>query len=339
MGDLAAEYSSRPVTPAVAGTIYLTTDHLGSTRVVTDSSATPVAVARHDYRPFGEEISFSASNPRQGVQGYAQDAGVRQEFTGQERDPETGLDYFEARYFSSAQGRFTGPDDPLADQWEEDPQSWNLYSYGRNNPLRYVDPTGRACVVDPKTGAEHDDDRGGQSCADARKESENNRISATAYGGPAAAVQEVDDALHAFLGNGPKEIEYGPDDPFTLDFQKSAGMDAIAQRIKSRCSQKSGRIAVGTGEAFVNTVIDGIAGGAGFHTPEAQLGAFNATYTHGGGTAEITVTNPISLNSLFLHAPAKWFGIKNPKTGPFGTVHQTLHIIALDPCDSIAYGH
>ncbi len=69
-----------------------------------------------------------------------------QEFTGKERDAETGLDYFGARYFSGAMGRFTSPDVPLADQWETEPQSWNLYSYVRSNPLRFNDPTGRECV-------------------------------------------------------------------------------------------------------------------------------------------------------------------------------------------------
>ena len=56
---------------------------------------------------------------------------------------ETGLDYFGARYFSGAQGRWTSPDKPFADQFAEDPQSWNLYSYVRNNPLRYIDDDGR----------------------------------------------------------------------------------------------------------------------------------------------------------------------------------------------------
>ena len=64
-------------------------------------------------------------------------------FTSKERDSETGLDWFEARYFSGSQGRFTSPDQPFADQDSSNPQSWNLYSYGRNNPLRYNDPTGR----------------------------------------------------------------------------------------------------------------------------------------------------------------------------------------------------
>jgi RHS repeat-associated protein len=63
-------------------------------------------------------------------------------FTRKERDAETGLDYFGERYFSSAQGRFTSPDAPFNDQHPEDPQSWNLYAYGRNNPFLYVDPTG-----------------------------------------------------------------------------------------------------------------------------------------------------------------------------------------------------
>jgi RHS repeat-associated protein len=70
-----------------------------------------------------------------------------QRFTGKERDAETGLDYFGARYFSGAQGRFTTPDTPLVYAKPDNPQSWNLYSYGRNNPLRYVDPDGHDDVA------------------------------------------------------------------------------------------------------------------------------------------------------------------------------------------------
>ena len=67
-------------------------------------------------------------------------------FTSKERDAETGLDWFGSRYMSSAQGRFTSPDKPFADQDPDDPQSWNLYSYVRNNPLKFVDETGREIV-------------------------------------------------------------------------------------------------------------------------------------------------------------------------------------------------
>jgi hypothetical protein len=52
------------------------------------------------------------------------------------------LDYFLARYYSSAQGRFTSADQPFAGQREHDPQSWNLYLYVTNNPLKYFDPFG-----------------------------------------------------------------------------------------------------------------------------------------------------------------------------------------------------
>jgi RHS repeat-associated protein len=64
--------------------------------------------------------------------------------TGKERDSETGLDYFGARYMSSGQGRFTSPDPVTVDgDRTSDPQRLNLYSYARNNPLKYVDPDGR----------------------------------------------------------------------------------------------------------------------------------------------------------------------------------------------------
>ena len=61
---------------------------------------------------------------------------------GEERDAETGLDYFGARYFSGAQGRFTSPDPIMASARVSNPQSWNRYAYGFNNPLRFTDPTG-----------------------------------------------------------------------------------------------------------------------------------------------------------------------------------------------------
>lgn len=87
------------------------------------------------------------------------------QFTSKERDAETGLDNFEARYYSGPQGRFMRPDDPLADQSAGDPQSWNLYAYTRNNPLRFIDPTGNACRVS-SDGTPYDDENEGSSCAE-----------------------------------------------------------------------------------------------------------------------------------------------------------------------------
>jgi RHS repeat-associated protein len=68
-------------------------------------------------------------------------------FTGKERDSESGLDNFGARYDSSSLGRFMSPD-PVMVSWRRmvNPQVWNAYSYAGNNPLRYVDPTGEEIV-------------------------------------------------------------------------------------------------------------------------------------------------------------------------------------------------
>ncbi len=64
------------------------------------------------------------------------------QFTGKERDTETGLDYFGARYYGSTMGRFTSPDPKmLSSQRLYDPQQWNMYQYGRNNPI--IIPDGR----------------------------------------------------------------------------------------------------------------------------------------------------------------------------------------------------
>lgn len=126
-GHLAAEYGG--TVSSSAGVRYVAADHLGSTRLLMKADGT--VDASYDYLPFGQELG--------GIAG-----GNSVKFTGKERDVETGLDYFGARYFSGAQGRFTSPDEPLLDQHPEDPQSWNLYTYARNNPLRYVDPTGQA---------------------------------------------------------------------------------------------------------------------------------------------------------------------------------------------------
>lgn len=92
--------------------------------------------------PFGEEL-FAGTGGRTAAQGYSANDGVRQQFTGHQRDTETGLDYFKARYYSSAQGRFTSADAPFADQRQTDPSSWNSYAYVRNNPCNRTDPNGR----------------------------------------------------------------------------------------------------------------------------------------------------------------------------------------------------
>jgi RHS repeat-associated protein len=78
-------------------------------------------------------------------------------FTGKERDTESGNDYFGARYYSSAMGRFMSPDwsaseEPVPYAKLDNPQSLNLYGYVLNNPTGLADPDGHAgdCKSNPQ---------------------------------------------------------------------------------------------------------------------------------------------------------------------------------------------
>ena len=131
---------------------YYFTDHLKTTDVVTDAQGN--IKNESDFYPWGGEVQFLANDSN------------HYKFTQKERDDETGLDYFGARYYSSTQGRFTSPDEfsggpeelyTFADDASEnptfyaditEPQSLNKYQYAYNNPLKYTDPTGHCppCV-------------------------------------------------------------------------------------------------------------------------------------------------------------------------------------------------
>ncbi len=104
--------------------------------MVTNETRTRVSL--HDYLPFGEEIPANTAGRDGNFGGFE---NVRQRFTGQERD-ETNLDYFQARYYGGALGRFTSPDPLNAGADLLNPQSWNAYSYVVNRPLTYIDPQG-----------------------------------------------------------------------------------------------------------------------------------------------------------------------------------------------------
>ena len=135
---------------------WLVTDQLGTPRMVIDKTGSLSGVKRHDYFPFGEEIGADNSW-RTSAHGYGAGDGVRQKFTGHERDNETGLDYVQARYYGSAPGRFTSVDpyNPVVDIDKEEafkeylgqPQNWNRYAYVWNNPLKYTDPFGEKVYV------------------------------------------------------------------------------------------------------------------------------------------------------------------------------------------------
>jgi RHS repeat-associated protein len=130
----------------LSGTLYreanwLIADHLGTPRMIVNKSGSLASIKRHDYLPFGEEL-FAGIGGRTTTQGYTGD-NVRQKFTSKERDIETGLDFFLARYYASTQGRFTGGDPAnLKLRHLVNPQDLNRYAYVANNPLKFVDAAG-----------------------------------------------------------------------------------------------------------------------------------------------------------------------------------------------------
>jgi len=133
---------------------YYFADQLGTSRSLAEvASGTTTATLCYDadFYPFG------------GERAYTNTCAQNYKFTGKERDSESGLDNFGARYYASTMGRFMRPDDPFADQHTDQPQSWNLYTYVRNNPISLTDPDGNSCIqgADGKWVTVND---GGESC-------------------------------------------------------------------------------------------------------------------------------------------------------------------------------
>jgi RHS repeat-associated protein len=151
-GKLIAAYDA-PTSGAAAdagsagGLHFQLTDPLGTRRVQTNSAGE--AELDCQSLPFGDQLNCF---PDPNAPGNDQDedatgmlTGIH--FTGKERDTESGLDYFGARYYGSSMGRFLSPDPTFLNIRKVfNPQRWNLYSYGLNNPQTNVDPDGNEVI-------------------------------------------------------------------------------------------------------------------------------------------------------------------------------------------------
>jgi RHS repeat-associated protein len=103
-------------------------DHLGSSRVITGDIGENLEQVYYD--PFGDAVSDTGA------------VSVTHKYTSQELDRESGLYYYNARYYNPALGRFTSPDTIVPDP--SNPQALNRYSYVLNNPMIYTDPSGHS---------------------------------------------------------------------------------------------------------------------------------------------------------------------------------------------------
>jgi RHS repeat-associated protein len=111
-------------------------DPLGTRRVQTNFAG--VLEQTCSSLPFGDSLNCTNSiqNP------------TEHHFTGKERDSESGLDYFGARYYASSMGRMMSPDPHSGTIIHQlNPQRWNMYAYALNNPLSFTDPTGMDAVA------------------------------------------------------------------------------------------------------------------------------------------------------------------------------------------------
>ncbi len=139
-GKLVAEYSNTQVPVTNPTTRYLTEDHLGTPRVVTDSQGN--VISRRDFLPFGEQLDPDVGG-RSSVTAYQPtNDNVKQKFTGYQKDEESGLDFAEARMYENRHGRFTAVDPLLASGKSANPQTFNRFVYCVNTPLACTDPTG-----------------------------------------------------------------------------------------------------------------------------------------------------------------------------------------------------
>jgi len=153
-GDqLAAEYTNQIASST--GTSWMFTDLLGSVRAVAgekSQSGTAPLTECYDYIPFGRMLSASDNGRNTGCYpshpDFSLSSAESPKFTGKVRDIETGLDFFDARYFSPAQARFLSSDGLVSkNEWLLEPQRWNRYTYGLNNPLKYIDPDGKDAIA------------------------------------------------------------------------------------------------------------------------------------------------------------------------------------------------
>jgi len=189
------------------------------------------------------------------------DDATEHHFTQKERDTESGNDYFLARYYSSALGRFTTPDwsaktDPVPYAVFTDPQSLNLYAYVRNNPLTRIDAAGHCNPSDwgcnSWSGSGHYAAResAAQAKLAAKKQAQQqNGVTAKAKGNKVTYTYPDGSKVvlkgdHPFRDNNPGDLRsghgsIGRDGGFAIYPSLQAGVDALGATLTGKYGDSS----------------------------------------------------------------------------------------------------
>lgn len=126
---------------SVNNVIYPHTDHLGSTEAITDDSG--AVVVRESFTAFGKRrgsawTGVPTSGPGSDEEHIAN--STRRGFTGHTMLDNLGLVHMNGRVYDPDIGRFLSADPNI--DGPLDTQGWNRYSYVKNNPLSFTDPSG-----------------------------------------------------------------------------------------------------------------------------------------------------------------------------------------------------
>jgi RHS repeat-associated protein len=264
------------------------------------SEVTPIPFNSYTSLPFGDNLSSIGQDSTH--------------FTGKERDAESGLDYFGARYYGSSMGRMMSPDPGNIGADPANPQSWNMYSYVNNNPLRFIDPTGKTCQTNSSDGNVYDDGDG-QGCATVDQQDadrlKNGQYSATvtanADNGSAqpivSSLQTIAYTAGWALGVLPSHIYYGQNSLGTQDMRNTGTVKRAIQKYKNAGCPASGDLGSGAGGGdghfgpWQETRDDILSG-----TPnptQAEVGGYTGSITNNGdGSVSMRIDNTTGLASL-----------------------------------------
>ena len=288
-------------------TKYYLSDQVNTVQMELASGGWPVW--QEHLMPFGGVVPDQTAN---------QPTDNHYKFTGKERDAESGLDYFGARYYSSSVGRWMSPDwaakaEPVPYAKLDNPQSLNLYAYVENNPLNSIDLDGHSgngdCGDDCHPPSSGHDDRWYQTTwSPGRSGGASNFLApdgeAQQHGDSANPVQV---GMEWLTGKGPRNHTFRDGDPFTEILRHHSHVQEVLAGIRDGSLPPNGSNNYDIGG--VNGVGHYLADyslvltlGATGNLAATYLGSYKMSYTTDKGAITFVVTNSSTLGSA-THLP------------------------------------